>query len=299
MEPLSMLYCLRIFLLSLFVSFTGTVYAQPAIPVVTSPFLPGIICTDSIEFNAVFSLDGNSFYFTRSANKRTQLYASTKTGNEWSTPIPLPFSNTNYSDADPAFSPTGELYFISTRPTYLNDTTKDYDIWKVTRTDSGQWSEPINVKELNSPEDEYYISFTQKGDACFSSSRKGGYGQEDIYFSELINNTFTRPQNIGSTINTKNSEYDPFITANGYALIFTSSGRSDSFGKADLYWSIRTKNGWQNVNHFSRAINTRDRDYCPYISRDNKYFFYSVSRDIKSTNLNHLPTALTQAIHSK
>ncbi|SKC81682.1 TolB-like translocation protein [Ohtaekwangia koreensis] len=299
MESLSTLRVMRIILLSLFVSVTGTVYAQPAIPVVTSSFLPGIICTDSIEFNAAFSLDGNSFYFTRSANKRTQLYTSTKTGNEWSTPIPLPFSYTNYSDADPAFSPTGELYFISTRPTYLNDTTKDYDIWKVTRTDSGQWSEPINVKELNSPEDEYYISFTQKGDACFSSSRQGGYGQEDIYFSELINNTFTKPYNMGSTINTKNSEYDPFITANGSALIFTSSGRSDSFGKADLYWSIRTKNGWQNVKHFSSVINTPDRDYCPYISRDNKYFLYSVSRDIKSTNLNHLPAALTQAAHSK
>lgn len=104
---------------------------------------------------------------------------------------------------------------------------------------------------------------------------------------------------MGSTINTNHSEYDPFITVNGLALIFTSSGRSDSFGKADLYWSVKTTKGWQQVNHFSEAINSPARDYCPYISQDKKYFFYSADGDIRFTYLNNIPTALKQAINNK
>jgi Tol biopolymer transport system component len=289
---------MKMIFLSLMISITTSVCAQHTI----SPsefFLPGIVSSDSLEFNTAFSPDGNSFYFTRSVNKRSQLYVTTRTGNEWSTPTRLTFSNTNYSDADPAFSPAGELYFISNRPTHPNDTIKDYDIWKVTQVNSGQWSQPILVKELNSPEDEYYISFTQKGDACFSSSRKGGYGEEDIYFSEYRNNAFSEPENMGSTINTSHSEYDPFITANGQALIFTSSGRADSFGKADLYWSIRTKRGWQKIDHFDEVINTPTRDYCPYVSQDKKYIFYSSSGDVKVIGISNLPTTLMNSINTK
>lgn len=288
---------MRIILLSLLVSITVRVYAQRPIP--AKSFLPGIICSDSLEFNAAFSPDGNFFYFTRSVNKRSRLYYSTRSGDKWSIPTQLPFADTNYSDADPALSPAGELYFISNRPTHPNDTIKDYDIWKVSQTNSGQWSQPINVKELNSLEDEYYISFTQKGDACFSSSRKGGYGEEDIYFSEYKNNAFAKPQNMGNTINTNHSEYDPFITANGQALIFTSSGRSDSFGKADLYWSVKTTKAWQKVNHFNEAINTPTRDYCPYISPDKKYIFFSSYGDVKITNTLNLPEVLLKHIKRK
>jgi Tol biopolymer transport system component len=283
--------------LLLIVTTTG-IYAQSAVAEVQS-FAPGIISSDSLDFNAAFSPDGKSLYFTRSISKRTQLYYSTLTNGEWSQPTPLPFSNTNYSDADPAISPTGDLYFISNRPTHPGDTTKDFDIWKVTRMSTGQWSKPVNVKELNSPENEYYISFTAEGDAYFSSSRKDCYGEEDIYVSEYKDKTFRKPENLGGTVNTSHSEYDPFIAANGSALIFTSSARNDSFGKADLYWSVRTIKGWQEVNHFNELINTATRDYCPYISQDKMYFFYSSRGDIKYIGMDRLPAVLIQSIRAK
>jgi hypothetical protein len=289
---------IKLFFLSFLIVTTARVCAQPHAEKVQS-FAPGIISGDSLEFNAAFSTDGKSFYFTRSVNKRSQLYYSVYLKDGWSIPAPLSFSNTNYSDADPALSPAGELYFISNRPTHSNDTTKDYDIWKVKLLSSGQWSQPVHVKELNSPEDEYYISFTRKGDACFASSRKGGYGEEDIYFSEYQNNIFLEPRNMGSTINTSQSEYDPFITANGAALIFTSSGRRGSLGKADLYWSVKTTNGWREPDHFNEAINTSSRDYCPYISPDNKYIFYSSGGDIKYTRIDSLPAILANCIATR
>jgi len=42
------------------------VYPSPLPSGVLSIFLPGIVCTDSLEFNASFSPDGKAFYFSRS-----------------------------------------------------------------------------------------------------------------------------------------------------------------------------------------------------------------------------------------
>lgn len=258
-------------------------------------FMPDIVSTDSTEFNAAFSSDGKYFYFSRRINDLTKIFFCGKKGGSWSAPEQVPFS-TEFSDADPAFSPIGELYFISNRPQNTNDTTRDYDIWKVVPQSGNQWSEPINVKALNSEQNEFYISFTNEGDAYFSSSRKGGYGAEDIYYCNNKNSKFANPVNLGDKINTIHSEYDPFITADESALIFTSSGRKDSFGQGDLYWSVRAKHGWKAAKHFGDTINTSTRDFCPYITVDRKYFFYSSQGDVKFIPLNQLPPDLISVV---
>lgn len=186
--------------------------------IASDTFMPGIISTDSLEFNAAFSPDGNYFYFSRTINKRSKIYVSKKNGSIWSTPEATSFSTENYSDADAAFSPAGELYFISDRPRNVNDTTKDYDIWKVSPLPGNQWSGPINVIELNSEKNEFYISFTKSGGVYFSSSREGGYGEEDIYYCENKNNTFGPPQNLGNKINSIHSEYDPFCSFRRFGI---------------------------------------------------------------------------------
>jgi hypothetical protein len=254
-------------------------------------FAPGVISTDSSEFGSAFSQDGNMFYFARSVNKRSGIFFSRKLKTGWSTPERVSFSNSNYSDADPTFSPEGSLYFISTRPSTKTDTTSDYDIWKVSPTSTG-WSVAENVADLNSPDNEFYISFTSRGDACFSSSRIGGYGEEDIYISEKKGDRFIKPINVGPSINSEHSEYDPFITQNALAIIFASSGRNDSFGKADLYWSARANEEWEKPHHFDDTINTAARDYCPYITSDQKLFFYSSQGDIKFALESSLPSGL-------
>jgi hypothetical protein len=259
---------------------------------VPETFMPKTISTDSVEFNAAFSPDGNFFYFSRSINRQTRIFSSRKNGSSWSAPEPVYFSTAKFSDADPAFSPTGELYFISDRPTNATDTSRDYDIWKVIPLPGNQWSEPVNVQELNSGKDEYYISFTSNGSVCFASSREGGYGEEDLYYCENKNNRFGTPKNLGDKINSIHSEYDPFITSDGSAVLFTSSGRKDSFGKGDLYWSVRTKDGWPQATHFGQEINTPTRDFCPYITADSKYFFFSSKGDIKFISTEKLPEDL-------
>lgn len=262
---------------------TSTVfYPAPSPDSVAKIFLKGLVSKDSVDFGSAFSPDGQSFYFARSANRKSSIYVTHYIRGQWSDPEKLPFNNDRYSSADPAFSPTGQLYFISNRPKDKNDTIPDYDIWFVSPLANGGWSEPENVHAINSDQDEFYISFSKKGALYFSSSRPGGYGEEDIYMSRKVGATYTTPVNAGKSINSEKSEYDPCISANEDIIIFASSGRADALGKADLYVSMLSAEGtWQKAKTMGKHINTLTREYCPYWTPDLRYFFYSSEGDIK------------------
>lgn len=260
-------------------------YPQPLADTTAITFLPGIVSKDSIDFGSAFSPDGKSFYFARTANKRSQIYVTHHNGKEWETPTAVAFTASNYSEADPAFAPDGKLYFISNRPTSPTDSALDYDIWFVTPLANGSWSAPENVKSINSDSSEFYISFSKNGNLYFSSSRKGGFGEEDIYVSRLINGQYIKPENLGVAINSSKSEYDPCISPDEDLIVFASSNRQDGFGKADLYYSKKgSDSAWHIAANLGQSFNTKTREYCSYITPDQNYFFFSSEGDIKWIN---------------
>ncbi|HEY5825288.1 MAG TPA: hypothetical protein VIT44_13030 [Cyclobacteriaceae bacterium] len=261
---------------------TQILYPSPIPDSISLSFLPGIVSKDSLDFNAAFSPDGKSFYFTRSENENLKIYVTHYDGQKWTDPIRPSFVESHYSEADLTFAPDGRLYFISNRPKDQSDSISDYDIWFVTSLANGNWSAPENLKSVNSDSSEYYVSFTENGNLYFSSSRKGGYGEEDVYVSKWVNNQYTQPENLGAAINSERSEYDPFIFPKEDFIVFTSSGRQDTFGKGDLYCSkLDSEKRWLKAAHLGETFNTRTRDYCPYITPDSRYFFYSSAGDVK------------------
>jgi Tol biopolymer transport system component len=264
---------------------SGISYPKPWPDSAAMIFLPGIVSKDSVDFGSAFSPDGKSFYFARSENKKSKIYVSNHNGINWTAPLQVSFNVGQYSTADPAFGIDGKLYFISNRPKDQSDTLLDYDIWSVKPLPNGSWAEPENLKNVNSDSDEFYISFSKKGNLYFSSSRKGGYGEEDIYVSKFIEAQYSSPVNVGNIINSEKSEYDPCISANEDFIIFASSGREDAIGKADLYCSkLNGNNQWHKPINIGKEFNTQAREYCPYFSPDSKYFFYSSEGDIKWIN---------------
>lgn len=264
-------------------------YPQPVPDSTAIIFLPNLVSKDSLDFNACFSPDGKSFYFTRSMNKQSKIYVTHHNGVNWAEPLPVPLAAASYSDADPAFAPDGKLYFISNRPKDQSDTLKDYDIWFTTPRAGGGWSKPENLESINSDSSEFYISFSENGNLYFASSRKGGYGEEDIYVSRLMNGLYTIPANLGTAVNSPRSEYDPFISAKEDLIVFASSGRDDSFGGADLYCSKPDNNKkWLQPVNLGKKINTKTREFCAYFSPDSRYFFFSSERDVKWISAQYL-----------
>jgi Tol biopolymer transport system component len=246
-------------------------------------FLPGTVSSDSSDFGGTFSPDGKSFYFARSLNKKSKIYVTRYDGKTWTDAVLVDFTASDYAEADPCFAPDGRLYFISNRPVDSKDTTSDYNIWNVTLLPDSTWSEALNVEEVNSDSNEYYVSFSENENLYFASSRAGGFGEEDIYVSKKGDQgKYAAPENLGATINTLKSEYDPAISPKEDLLIFTSARRDDTFGGADLYYSKNNPSkAWQEAVHLNEKINTKSREYCPYFSPDGKFFFFSSEGDVK------------------
>ena len=100
-------------------SLPGISYTTPYPNSVALLFLPDLVSNtakDSLDFNAAFSPNGHSFYFTRPVNGKWQIFISSYTGVRWTKSEPAEFNEPNYSQADPAFGPDNNLYFISNRP---------------------------------------------------------------------------------------------------------------------------------------------------------------------------------------
>jgi Tol biopolymer transport system component len=245
-------------------------------------FAPDVVSTGADELNAVFSPDGKEFLFTVKTPDRVRhtLMFVERHGDYWSEPRVLAFSG-RYSDADPAYAPDGNrLYFISMRPREGEGPPReDWDIWAVERTETG-WGEPWNLgAPVNTDSQEVYPSVAADGTLYFSSGRTGGLGKNDIYRSRLVDGSFSEPENPGATINTEHSEGDLFIAPDESYIVFVSSGRPDSLGHGDLYVSFRAEDGtWSPAVNLGEGINSRWTEYCPSVSPDGDYLFFTSYR---------------------
>jgi hypothetical protein len=259
-------------------------YPKPAPEALPRLFLPGLVSEKgTLEFNAAFSPDGRSFYFSKSKDRQWDIYVSQHDSGGWKTPVRVSFSEENYSEADPVFAPDGKLYFISNRPKGSGTSTSDFDIWYVEPRPDGEWSAPLNANALNSEQDEYYISFSKSGDAYFGSDRPGGFGSMDLYVSRVIDGRYLPPKNLGPGVNTAESEHDGcFVSAEENLLVFKSENRPDGHGEADLYVSRLNADGtWSKAANLGATVNTPSYEYCCYLTPDRRYFFFSSEGDIK------------------
>jgi Tol biopolymer transport system component len=245
-------------------------------------FARGIVSTAQGEFNAAFSPDGKEFFFSVNEPGGRETMKFMKLENDrWAPPQPAHFVSPQ-NDCDPIFSHDGKrLYFISTRPKKERGGSRDWDIWYVERKDGG-WSDPINIgSPVNSDVDEYYVSLTTEGTIYFASNRAGGMGSFDIYRSQLVDGDYAKPENLGAAINTRYLEHDPFIAPDESFLVFTSVNRPEGFGSGDLYISSRRKDGtWSKAKNLGKTFNTSGYDFCPILSPDGKYFFFTRRGDI-------------------
>ncbi len=134
---------------------------------------------------------------------------------------------------------------------------------------------------INSEYDEYYVSLSNEGTLYFASNRPGGHGSFDIYRSPFANGQHTTPENLGPAINTEYLEQDPFIALDESYLIFTVADGTDGFGKGDMYISFRKEDStWTKAKNMGNVLNSDSFDFCPIVSPDGKYFFFTRGGDI-------------------
>lgn len=178
------------------------------------------------EGTTAISADGRMLIFTSCQGRQTMgscdLFVSYKTGDHWSVPENLGQAvNSPAWESQPSLSADGRmLFFISDRPGGKGKR----DIWVSNLNDDGEWSKAVNPgAPVNTPDDEVSPFIHVNGRTLYFAS-KGllGFGGFDLYYSELDNNRWSEPQNLGYPLNTHNDEVSLFITPDGnkgyYAL---------------------------------------------------------------------------------
>lgn len=268
---------------------TSLSYPTPVPDSTALRFLPGVVSTDSLDFNAAFSNDGKTFYFSKGRRAKWVINEIHLDARDSLTYSAASFSENQYSQADPFITSDGTLYYISNRPENANDTSADYNIWRVHPLPDGSWSSPEYVEGVNTDSTEYYVSVAKNGNLYFASNRDGGLGGLDLYMSEIVNGAYSAPKNLGPQINTSGDEHDPLPTPDEQYLIFTSDARDDSFGEADLYFAQNKGGNWSTPENLGPTFNTTTYEYCPNFSPDGKYFFYSSEYDVKWISSSALP----------
>jgi hypothetical protein len=247
-------------------------------------FAPNFISTEEQEFGAVFNADGTEFYYGVDVNGKNEIRYSKMQGKQWTKPQIL-LSHERYGYNDPFLSnDEQQLYFISKRALDGKGALKDVDIWYVNKMDSA-WSEPINAGvNINTSGNEYYISFTKDGTMYFSSNghsiEKEDTENYDIYYATIKEGIYQKPVALGAAINTQAYEADVFIAPDESYIIFCSV-RDEGVGRGDLYISFKKADGtWTKAVNMGKEINTPHYEYCPFVSKDGKYLFYTSNQDI-------------------
>jgi outer membrane protein OmpA-like peptidoglycan-associated protein/tetratricopeptide (TPR) repeat protein len=153
---------------------------------------------------------------------------------------------------------------------------------------------PQNMGDsINSAALEYFPSLTIDGSKMIFTRRINS--DEDFYESDFINGKWSNAKPLGGKINTNFNEGAQNISQDGQLLVFTGCNYPEGQGSCDLYFSIKTNNGWSEPQNLGPMVNTDFWESSPSLSPDKRDLYFSSSmaggfggRDIWVTH--RLPT---------
>ena len=124
-------------------------------------------------------------------------------------------------------------------------------------------------RNINSTYFESSASVTRDGNTMyFVSDRPGGKGQADIYRCERTSNGWSKPVNLGDSINSESDEISVYIHPSGQYLFF-SSNNLNSIGSYDIFVSKKLPTGlWTKGKNLGYPINTSEHEINIFASID-------------------------------
>lgn len=206
--------------------------AQNAGKVINHPGLNGVVG---------FSTDGNTIYLLNyfvaggfaGGTVSNGISKSKRVGGEWTKPEKLKityFANdSEYISASITPDEKALVLSIKSFQTFGNE-----DLY-VTFKQGDSWIKPINLGETINTFSEEWAPFisADKSTLYFSSNGHDGMGSRDIFAAKRLDESWkswSKPQNLGTNINTKGIELGYTIPATGDMAFFSTTQNSEGFG---------------------------------------------------------------------
>jgi len=213
--------------------------------------LDSVINTPASEIRPVITADGQYMAFVRRLQFYDAIFFTTKKGDTWSRPVNLnPMVQSDGDFYPVCISSDGlELYLERRNP-------ESSDLY-VSFRNGESWSKagPLG-RHINSKAKETSASLSaDKNTLWFTSSRHGGEGGLDIYYSQKNKNgQWGKARNAGKIINTPFDEEYPCLTYSDNILFFSSKGHY-SMGGFDIFYTTRTGKSWTDPVNIGFPIN--------------------------------------------
>ena len=219
------------------------------------------INSEYAEYLPAISSDGKNIIITRriegnSDKLQEDLFSSYKAKNGiWDMAIPMSI-NTDRNEGSVSVSPDGK--FLTFTACHREDGFGSCDIYLSVKR-NGVWSKPSNIgSRINTRYWESQAVFSPDGRYLyFVSNRRGGFGGNDIWVSEITRFGFSDPVNLGSVINTEKNEMSPFLHSDNLSFYFASEGHV-GMGGFDLFLSRRSDadKAWSQPENLGYPINS-------------------------------------------
>jgi outer membrane protein OmpA-like peptidoglycan-associated protein len=235
------------------------------------------INSKALEYFPSLTIDGRKLIFTRRVDNDEDFYESNFENGIWSKAKPLGgLINTNLNEGAQNISQDGQL-LIFTGCNYPEGQ-GSCDLYYAQRTKNGNWTEPKNLGGIVNTD--YWESSPSispdKRELYFASSFPEGYGGKDIYVTRrLPNGKWSRPVNLGPTVNTNGDESCPFMHADNQTLFFNSNGHP-GYGQTDLFLSRKINDStWAKPENLGYPVNTIDDQGSLIVAADGKTAIYA------------------------
>ncbi|WP_190810422.1 OmpA family protein [Flagellimonas sp. S3867] len=189
--------------------------------------------------------------------------------------------NTKYHEASVAFSPDQKTIYF-TRNNYgkkLKRGKNGVNHLKIYRSKfvDGEWTEAISLPFNSENYSNGHPSISPDGKKMyFVSDRPGGYGGTDIYLVDILDNgSFSKPKNLGRTVNTSKKEMFPYITENS---LYFSSDRNMGIGGLDIYQADYAGDVFGVAVNMGEPINSNRDDFSYIIDKNGEKGYFASNR---------------------
>jgi glyoxylase-like metal-dependent hydrolase (beta-lactamase superfamily II) len=238
-------------------------------------FAPGVVSSyGHFDFSITFTPDGKELYFTRRKDgSLNMLMVSRLEKAGWTAPEEAAFAK-GFPATEPHVTPDGGKLYFGTRRPRPGVEQAAYGIWVVERAANLAWGEPRH----HGPG--MYVSAARSGNLYMTDITGVAGGGLVVYL--WADGRYGALRQVGGGVNNPRWTDHGFIAPDeSYILLDSSDRPGGQGGEGDLYVCFRKPDGsWSDAFNLGDAINTPGLNFCPFVSRDGKYLFYTMNRDI-------------------
>lgn len=156
----------------------------------------------------------------------------------------------------------------------------------VTQKADGTWTypKPLPINNYHNSGEDVNLTMNSDGKVIIlSMEREDGMGQSDLYISfKQKDGTWSRPENMGSGVNSPWRETTPHLSSDGLSLYFASNRGYTTTGGSDIYVQERIGESWKNWSaprRFKAPVNSDAHDSHPYFNAATGHLYFSSTRD--------------------